>query len=63
MSIISANKTQGPNAVLKLIDNNISGNTRTGIPMRTAMVVLLPSTEVFLNSTSISRVQFQGLML
>lgn len=63
VSIISANKTQGPNAVLKLTDNNIPGNTRTGIPMKTATAVLLPSIEVFLNSMSIFRVLFQGLML
>lgn len=34
MSTIIANKTQGPNVVLQLMDNNIPGNISRAIPMK-----------------------------
>lgn len=63
MSIITANKTQGPNAVLQLMGNNITGNISRGIRIKTAMMVLLPGMEVLLDSMSIFRVLFRVLML
>lgn len=34
ISIIMANKTRGPNAVLQLMDNNIPGNISRAIPIQ-----------------------------
>lgn len=63
MSITTANKTKGPNAVLQPMDNNIPGNISKGIPIKTSMMVFLVSMEVFLDSMRIFRVLFWVLML
>jgi len=45
------------------MDNNIPGNISRGIPIKTAMMVLLLIMELFSDSTCIFRVLFRVLML
>lgn len=63
MSIISANKTQGPNAALEPMNNNIPGNISRGIAIKTSMMVFLVNMEVFLDSMCIFTVLVWILML
>lgn len=63
LNIITANKTQGPNAVLQPMDNNIPGNISRGIPTKTLMMVFLVNMEVFVDRMCILRVLFWILML
>lgn len=63
VSIITADKTQDPNAALQLMDNNIPGNIIRRIPIKTSLMVFLVGMEVFLDSMCIFRVLFWVLML